>query len=125
ASAIAAELEKMEFSRPMTHDLIASVVKNMSLKVLKVEIVDIKDNVYYATLHVDNGEEIRKIDSRPSDAIAVALRTSAPIFVHEDVLKNSKHIKFDQDAIKKGLSEGSSLDVLEELSPDAFGKYKM
>ncbi len=81
ASAIATELEKIGFARPMTHDLINSVIKNLGVTVTMIEINDLRDNTFFAVIHLlKDGVSIR-IDSRPSDAIALALRADAPIYV--------------------------------------------
>ncbi len=125
ASAIAAELEKMEFSRPMTHDLIRNILDDIGASVEKIEVNDLKDSVYYATIYMESNGTEHKIDARPSDAIALALRTDSPIFVEKKVIDHSKKI----DATKAGLDKNDGTknwsEVLEELSPEAFGKYKM
>lgn len=126
ASAIAAELEKMEFSRPMTHDLMREMLKSMDVTVTKIEVNDLKDNVYYATIHMERGGNTFKIDARPSDAIALALRVSSPIYVDAKVLDKSKSIDLrGNQTDKKAEGQKSWLELLEELSPEAFGKYKM
>ncbi len=123
ASAIASELEKVQFSRPMTHDLLKEILKNLSVTVNKIEVNDLKDNVYYATIHMTgkDGAEF-SLDARPSDAIAIALRTNSLIFVDSKVLEKSKSI--DMRGEKKG-SGKDFLDSLEDFSPGDFGKYKM
>lgn len=126
ASAIAMELEKIEFPRPMTHDLIKEMLKQMEVSVQKIEVGDLKDNVYYATIHIKTkASESFKIDARPSDAIALALRTRSPIFVHPRVLEKSKSIDLQTEAGKGGLDSKKWAEMLEKLSPEAFGKYKM
>ncbi len=124
ASAIASELEKLKFSRPMTHDLIKNILEEMEIKVKRVEVTDLKDNVYYATIHLEKGDTTYQIDARPSDAIAIALRTGSPIFVENSILEKSKSIDLSADKDKK---EGAQnlLELLDELGPEAFGKYKM
>ncbi|HHD12082.1 MAG TPA: bifunctional nuclease family protein [Deltaproteobacteria bacterium] len=124
ASAIASELEKLKFSRPMTHDLIKNIFEEMEIKVKRVEVTDLKDNVYYATIHLEKGDTTYQIDARPSDAIAIALRTGSPIFVENSILEKSKSIDLSADKDKK---EGAQnlLELLDELGPEAFGKYKM
>lgn len=126
ASAIAMELEKVEFPRPMTHDLIKEMLRQMEVSVQKIEVRDLKDNVYYATIHIETKtSECFKIDARPSDAIALALRTHSPIFVHPKVLEKSKSIDLKVEAGKGGLDSKKWAEMLEKLSPEAFGKYKM
>ena len=134
ASAISSVLEKLKFSRPMTHDLMVDFLSSMNVRLIKVEVNDMRDNVYYATIHMEKGRHSYAVDARPSDAIALALRTGAPIFVDEEVLGKSKTIDL---RIKEGKTpeergsharhgSGSNwIEALEELSPEAFGKYKM
>lgn len=125
ASAIASELEKIQFSRPMTHDLLKEVLKNIKVTVTRIEVVDLRENVYYATIHMaaENGSFI--LDARPSDAIALALRTRSPIFVDSRVLDKSKNI--DMRAVHGSGEDGEKdfIETLEDLSPGDFGKYKM
>lgn len=126
ASAIATELEKIGFARPMTHDLINHIIKSLDVNVTMIEINDLRDNTFYAVIHlVKNGENVR-VDSRPSDAIALALRADAPIFVDEKVIEKSRNIDFDNKAVKLDeLKKDKLKEFLENLSPEAFGKYKM
>ena len=126
ASAIATELEKISFSRPMTHDLLNELLKSVEANVMMIEINDLRENTFFAMIHIlINGNKIA-VDSRPSDAIALALRAKASIFVEEAVLEKSRNIdvgmkltdidKFKEDKIK---------EFLENLSAEDFGKYKM
>ena len=97
----------------------------MDIKVLKVEIADLRDNTFYAYIHLGMGGKTFTIDARPSDAIAIALRTKSPIYVDEDVIKKSK--KIDLESIKEvdKTDESKELkDLLERMSPDDF-EYKM
>ncbi|MBI5469380.1 MAG: bifunctional nuclease family protein [Deltaproteobacteria bacterium] len=123
ASAIASELEKVRFSRPMTHDLLKEILKNLSVTVNKIEVNDLKDNVYYATIHMTgkDGSDFT-LDARPSDAIALALRMNSNIFVDSSVLEKSKSIDMRGEGKKSGKD---FLDSLEDISPGEFGKYKM
>ena len=103
ATAIASELEKVSFSRPMTHDLLRNMLEGLGYSVTKIEVTDLKDNTFYAAIHLlgPNGE--LSMDSRPSDAIALALRAEAPIFVAAKVLERS-HVSGkgeDEDAEEK------------------------
>lgn len=125
ASAIASEIEKIQFSRPMTHDLMKEVLKNLNATVKKIEVNDLKDNVYYATIYMSAESGDFTIDARPSDAIAMALRMSSPIFVDTKVLDKSKSIDLRDSEGKKGKGSKDLLETLEELSPGDFGKYKM
>lgn len=126
ASAIATEMEKVTFSRPMTHDLLHEILKSINATVIKVEINDLRNNTFFANIYlVKDGEEIA-VDCRPSDAIALALRAGAPIFVDDKVVEKSRNMDFstkmaDIDDVKKEKLR----EFLENLSPDDFGKYKM
>ena len=125
ASAIAVELEKVDLPRPMTHDLVKNVLDSLNIKVLKIEIADLRDNTFYAYIHLGMDGKTFTIDARPSDAIAIALRTKSPIYVEEDVIKKSK--KMDLESIKEAgkTDESKELkDLLERMSPDDF-EYKM
>lgn len=126
ASAIATELEKIQLSRPMTHDLIKNVLQALDVSVSKVEVNDLCDNTFYARIYLEkNGREF-VIDSRPSDAIALALRSGAAIFVDKKVIDKSRHVDLSKDSksVEKNQSEKWA-EILENLSPDDFGKYKM
>ena len=126
ASAIATELEHVVFSRPMTHDLMNEFLKALDVTVNRIEIVDIRNNTYFASIYLTRDGQTYAIDARPSDAIALALRAGASIFVEESVLEKSRNIdvgmkltdidKFKEDKIK---------EFLENLSAEDFGKYKM
>lgn len=127
ASAIATELEKIELSRPMTHDLIRNILHSLQVTVKKIEVNDLHDNTFYATICLEcNGREFT-IDSRPSDAIALALRTGAAIYVEQRVIEKSRNI----DLSKEGKEEEHKIkqekwtEILENLNIEDFGKYKM
>ncbi len=125
ASAIAVEMEEIHVPRPMTHDLVKNILDSLSVEVSRVEVTDLKDNTFYALIHLTMKGKTFKVDSRPSDAIAVALRTKTPIYVDEKVIEESK--KMNLDSIKNAEKEGGSADLkdlLENMSPDDF-KYKM
>lgn len=124
ASAIATELEKIQLSRPMTHDLIKNILNELSTRVTKVMVTDLSDNTFFASIVLDHdGKEI-VMDSRPSDALAVALRTKAPIFVSREVIEKSR--KIDIKATEAAASPQQKwTEILERLSPEDFGKYKM
>ena len=121
ATAIASELEGIKFSRPMTHDLLKSVMELMEVQVNKVEVCDLKDNTYYALIHMThNGEEI-SIDARPSDALALSLRCGAPIFASENAIDKSMRIDL-QGEPEDTSDEGKRwLEILEKINPDDFG----
>ena len=127
ATAIASEIEGVTFSRPMTHDLLKNILDKTDTKVKRIEICDLKDNTYYAIIHVTSKGKALSIDSRPSDALAIALRTRAPIFVSDEVLKKSKQIEASAEGVPEDKTEKGKKwqDVLEKLGPEDFGKYKM
>jgi hypothetical protein len=125
ASAIATELEKIQLARPMTHDLLKDIFKNIGVSVLKIEITDIENNVYYALIHLSFGNANYVIDARPSDAIAVALRANSPIFVEKKVLEKSRNIDNAGRNDKDKEKQAEWLEMLANLSPEDFGKYKM
>jgi len=121
ANAIALQIENIATPRPMTHDLLRNVIQDLNASVQKVVVCDLKENTFYALIYVNAGGETVAIDSRPSDAIALALRTRAPIFVEETVIDNAKTIDFgteraDSERLQKWL---------ESLDPEDLGKYKM
>ena len=116
ANAIAMKLKKIGSHRPMTHDLIHRILDSLESQVVKIVVNDLKDNTYYGLIYLNRkGEEI-VIDSRPSDAIAIALAVDAPIFVSDQVIEKARTIDMEK--------EGDQLkEWLENLSPDDF-KYK-
>ena len=119
ALAIIAELEKHPVVRPMTHDLLKSVIDNLGAKVVSVLVSDLKDSTFYAeiTLRLSNGEVV-KIDSRPSDSMALALRAEAPIYVAEEIMARSGI----SPGVVKADDKEHLKEVLENLSPEEFGK---
>jgi bifunctional DNase/RNase len=121
ASAIATQMEKVQLSRPMTHDLIKNLLDVLGVTVIKIEVTELRENTFFAIIHLDMDGTHFAIDARPSDAIALALRTDVPIYVHEDVIKKSRKIDLHQE------KEGAEVldDLLEGLSSKDFGKYKM
>jgi hypothetical protein len=125
ASSIATALENINTPRPMTHDLVKNILDNLGVKIVRVEVNDLKDNTYYALLHLEVDNKRLVVDSRPSDAIAIALRTNAPIFVEESVIKKSAKVDLSTKGDKVVTEAGDWEDILENLSPDDFGKYKM
>jgi bifunctional DNase/RNase len=126
ASAIATELEKVVFSRPMTHDLFNECLKALDVTVNKIVLADIRNNTFFANIYLSKEGQNFTIDARPSDAIALALRAHAPIFVDETVIEKSRSVDFgikisDLDKLK----EDKIKEFLENLSAEDFGKYKM
>jgi hypothetical protein len=121
AQAIASEMEKFCPKRPMTHDLIRNVLMGLEAQVHKVVVTELKDDTFYAVIWLERGGEIINIDSRPSDALALALRVDCPIFVDENVLKTSKLAASAADR-----TTGEELrKFLEGLNDEDLGKYKM
>jgi len=121
ANAIALEMEKIATPRPMTHDLLKNVLAELGTRVERIVINDLKDNTFFARIHLTRGEVRYEIDSRPSDAIALALRARSEIFVETEVLEKSKSLRSetgepDPERLKKWL---------EEVNPEELGKYKM
>jgi bifunctional DNase/RNase len=121
ANAIALQIEKIVTPRPMTHDLLKSMISGLRATVEKVVITDLKDNTFYALIFLNYEGKVLPIDSRPSDAIALALRTGSPIFVNSDVIEKAKNTDLTKDA---GESERIR-KWLENLDPDELGKYEM
>lgn len=125
ATAIATEMEKIQFARPMTHDLFVNLLNVMGIEVPKIEVSDIRNDTYYALITLKQGDRITSIDARPSDAVAIALRAKAQIFVDDSVLKETQSPKqgiimetdFPEDKDKW-------TKILDELDPRTF-KYKM
>lgn len=123
ASAIASKLEGVEMPRPMTHDLLNNCITQLGVVVEKVVVTDLRDNTYYANIYLRTPEKEILIDSRPSDAIALALRAGVPIFVNESVLLKTREAESsgpEGESDKKELEE-----LLKELDEEDFGKYKM
>ncbi len=126
ASAIATELEKIAFSRPMTHDLMNVMLKTLGIEVLKIEVCDLRNNTFFANIFLIKSGESFVIDARPSDAIALALRANAPIYVDEKVIEKSRSIDVGAKITDlEQLKDDKLKDFLENLSPEDFGKYKM
>ena len=121
ANAIALQIENIQTPRPMTHDLLRNVISDLDGTVDQVVVSDLKDNTFFAIIYLTVKGERVVIDSRPSDAIALALRTRAPILVEEAVIDNAKTVDFTSDrADSERLQQW-----LESLDPDDMGKYKM
>jgi uncharacterized protein len=121
ANAIALQMENITTPRPMTHDLLRNVIEDLAGHITKIVVSDLRDNTFYALIYVDTASDTVAIDARPSDAIALALRAQAPIFVEEAVIDNAKGVDFSTD---KADSERLQ-KWLESLDPEELGKYKM
>jgi bifunctional DNase/RNase len=121
ANAIALQIENIATPRPMTHDLLRNVIHDLKAEVQKIVVCDLQENTFYALIYLEMNGGTVAIDARPSDAIALALRTRAPIFVEDTVIDNAKTVDFttekaDSDRLHKWL---------ESLDPEDLGKYKM
>ena len=121
ANAIQLEIEKVVTPRPMTHDLIKSVLLGLQAHVQKIVVTNIKDDTFYAVIWVEREGQLISIDSRPSDALALALRIDCPIFVEDAVLISSRN----QSAAKEGINNEELKRFLENLNDEDLGKYKM
>jgi bifunctional DNase/RNase len=121
ANAIALEIEKISTPRPMTHDLLRNMLNGLSCSVMKVVVNQLKDDTFYAIIWLEREGSLISIDSRPSDALALALRTDSPIFVEEEVINTSKAASADKE--KSGDEELKRW--LENLNDEDLGKYKM
>ncbi|MCK6681925.1 MAG: bifunctional nuclease family protein [Thermoanaerobaculia bacterium] len=121
ANAIALQMEGITTPRPMTHDLLRNLIAKLPGRVERILINNLKENTFYAEIHLWLGDRMLVLDSRPSDAIALALRAAAPVFVEELVLEKSR------SSSESVTSQGSERlrKWLEEVDPDALGKYRM
>jgi bifunctional DNase/RNase len=121
ANAIALEIEKVTTPRPMTHDLIRNLLTGVQTLVRKVVVSELKDETFYALIWLERDGEVISVDSRPSDALALALRLDCPIYVEEQVLKSSR--------ATSSLNEKSTNEELrrwlEGLNDEDLGRYKM
>jgi len=124
ANAIALELEKIATPRPMTHDLIKNILETVTAKVLKIVVTDLKDNTFFAVLHLQLGQTEYTVDSRPSDAIALALRVAAPIYVDEEVVRKAKTLDVATKETETAQADDPAQvkEWLEKLKPEDFEK---
>ena len=121
ANAIALRIEEIETPRPMTHDLLCNLLESLQVQIAKIVVSDLRDNTYFAQIHLQVNGSARTIDARPSDAIALALRTEAPIYVDQSVLEQSRSL--DADGAP---SDSERLRRwFENLDPEDFSKYEM
>ena len=121
ANAIALEIEKVATPRPMTHDLIRNVLLGAEMDIRKIVVSELRDDTFYAVIWLERDGELISIDSRPSDALAMALRLDCPIFVDEDVLKNSKATS----SVTEKTNSEELRKWLENLGDEDLGQYKM
>jgi bifunctional DNase/RNase len=121
AWAISMELSGLASKRPLTHDLIASMIKALGAQIKKVEVTDLIDSTFYAKIYLEINSKVFDIDARPSDSLAVALKTQAPIYVNDVLFSLSK-----EEKEKSGLPDSESLrDRLRKINPEDFGKYSL
>jgi uncharacterized protein len=121
ANAIALQVENVQTPRPMTHDLLKSVIDQMGGQVERIVVCELKENTFYATLHILSAKGLLQVDARPSDAIALALRTGARIFVDDAVIHNARSVEMSHETVDVGRLQ----KWLENLPDDDLGKYKM
>jgi bifunctional DNase/RNase len=122
ANAIAIEIEKVSAPRPMTHDLTINLIRHLNARLERVVITELKDDTFLATLWLRQGDEPLTIDARPSDAIALALRSDCPIYVSEQVMQNAK---LNTSGPPEGPTAEQLRGWLEGLNDDDLGRYKM
>jgi len=129
ATAMATEIEGIKMARPMTHDLLKNILSEVGCSVESVEITELKENTYYALVNLKVADRQLVIDSRPSDAIALALRTKSPIFVAKAVLEASSVLQQNEEGKEAAVENVSNVskekwaEILEKMTPDDF-KYK-
>ena len=125
ATSIASTLQDIKYERPMTHDLFKNFSDSLQISIAKIEVCDLKDNTFYARIYFVSKDNTFDMDARPSDAIALALRFNAPIYVEDAVMQKSKISGGEAEAMDTSEEGKKWADYLENLSPDDFGKYKV
>jgi bifunctional DNase/RNase len=125
ATAIAAALQNINFERPMTHDLFKNFVQTMEMEVVKIEVCDLRDNTFFAHIYFASDDQVFTMDARPSDAIAIALRFDAPIYVDSQVIEKARVTEPKAEMLDKSSAGKKWAEYLNDLSPEDFGKYKM
>jgi bifunctional DNase/RNase len=124
ANAIALQIEKVDTPRPMTHDLIKGLLNHLDAQVTKIVVTELRDNTFYALIFLDVAGKTITVDARPSDAIALALRTDSPIFVTDEVISKSASTSATTLSADRSTPE-EIRQWLENLNPEDLGKYKM
>jgi bifunctional DNase/RNase len=120
ANAIALQIENVQTPRPMTHDLLKNVIADLDAEVERIVVCELRENTFYALIHIRSSQGVLRIDARPSDAIALALRTRSKIFVEDSVIQNAKSMEATKD-----MDVGRLQKWLENLPEEELGKYKM
>jgi bifunctional DNase/RNase len=121
ANAIALQMENVQTPRPMTHDLLKSLLEGLEAQVERIVVCDLRDNTFYASIHLTSARGAVSVDARPSDAIALALRTGSPIFVEESVIREARSLENAKESVDMTRLQ----KWLEGLSEEELGKYKM
>ena len=121
ANAIALQIENIATPRPMTHDLLRNVIRDLNGAVEKIVVSDLKETTFYALIYLRVGKDVVAVDARPSDALALALRTQAPIFVEDHVIDSAKTVDLSPEPANADRLQ----KWLESLDPEELGKYKM
>lgn len=125
AASIANVLQNVTFDRPMTHDLFKNLVESLKMTVSNIEIYDLKENTYYAKINFLSEESSFSIDARPSDAIAIALRSGALIYVDDKVFEKFKHMNGDTEIFDTSEEGKKWAEYLKNLKPEDFSKYEV
>jgi bifunctional DNase/RNase len=122
AMSISMALRKERFERPLTHDLMVTIIDGLAGKVTKVTVTDLRNDTYFAKIYIERGPEVVGIDARPSDSIAVAIRTEAPIFVADEVLRQEKDhlLSLNEEATRRLFDRGEAIFTIGE-EPDTSG----
>jgi bifunctional DNase/RNase len=121
ANAIALQIENVQTPRPMTHDLLKNVIVDLNAQVERIVVCELRENTFYARIYLQMGGRLMAVDARPSDAIALALRAQAKIFVEHTVIESARSVEMSRDSMDVGRLQ----KWLEGLSEDELGKYKM
>lgn len=121
AWAIAMELSQIKSKRPLSHDLMAILVNELSGKITKVEVTELREQTFYARIYIQTGDGIKEVDARPSDSIALALKTDAPIYVNAELFNIKK-----EEGLPEKINDPQSLrERLRNINPEDFGKYSL
>jgi bifunctional DNase/RNase len=125
AASIASALQNVDYERPMTHDLFKNFSDYLQTEVTKIEVCDLRDNTFFALIHFANQSNEFTMDARPSDAIAIALRFRAPIYIDDKVIAKSNSVEGDVEVLDQSEEGRKWAEYLENLNPEDFGKYKV